>query len=160
MNTHATWMQYALDLSERALPQDVPVGAVILDPTGSILAEGWNTREQHHDPTAHAEIKVLQLAGKALQNWRLSGCTLYVTLEPCPMCAAAILQARLSTVVFGASDPLQGAFGSALNLTTLYGSNLSVLAGILENACQSHLSSFFQWQRHSLHAGLPPYGIR
>lgn len=141
---HTHWMNYALALAEKALPQDVPVGAVLVNEAGDVLGEGWNTREADHDPTAHAEMMALREAGRQKGDWRLTGCTLYVTLEPCPMCAAALLQARVSTVVFGADDPIQGALGGALNLGPLYGNPMAIKGGIEAEACRAQLDTFFQ----------------
>ncbi len=146
-NSHQTyeiWMQTALGLAQKALPKDVPVGALVLNPQGQVIGEGWNTREENSDPLGHAEIMAIQSACRHLQNWRLSDCTLVVTLEPCPMCATAMLQARIKTVIFGASDPLQGALGSALNLNTFFGAHATVIGGILEKPCQTQLDTFFK----------------
>lgn len=141
------WIHHAQALAEKSLPQDVPVGAVIVDENGNIIGEGWNTREQDQDPTGHAELLAIRQAGMVRQNWRLNGCTLYVTLEPCPMCASALLQSRISQVVFGAYDPVQGALGSALNLTELYRNPVHITGGIDEKACQKQLQEFFKAQR-------------
>src|SRR3546814_5122655 len=95
---------------------EIPVGAVLVDATGNAVGEGWNRNIGEHDPTAHAEIVAMRQAGRALANHRLPGCTLYVTLEPCAMCAMAMVHARLARVVFGASDPKTGAAGSVFDL--------------------------------------------
>lgn len=134
-------------MATRALPTDVPVGAVIVSEKGHILGEGWNTREQDRDLTGHAEIMALRAACKTVGNWRLDGSTVYVTLEPCPMCASALIQARVARVVFGAADALQGAMGSALNLTTLSAKPPQVKGGVLEDACRTQLAQFFQTLR-------------
>jgi tRNA(adenine34) deaminase len=147
LKSHEQWINHAQKLAEKALPKDVPVGAVILSDEEKILAEAFNQREVFSDPTAHAEIIALRKAGKMLSNWRLENCTLYVTLEPCPMCASAIIQARVGHVVFGAYDALQGALGSALDLKTLYASKMSVTGGILEEQCQKQLHDFFNARR-------------
>lgn len=146
-NTHEAWMQQALAEAQRALPQDVPVGALVITAAGKIIGAGCNRREAWHDPTAHAEMIALKQAGETLGDWRLSGCTLYVTLEPCPMCASALLQARIATIVFGADDPVQGALGSLLNLVPLYPGAATVIGGVLEQPCQTLLQDFFKAQR-------------
>lgn len=143
-------IRHAMALAERALPHDVPVGAFILNPEGEIIAEGWNQREQHHDPTAHAEIVALQAAGQKRGNWRMTDHILVVTLEPCPMCAAALLQARMGTIIFGAYDPIQGALGSALNLAPLYSYDVKITGGILEQECQQQLQHFFTTRRKDI----------
>ena len=135
-------MRQALTVAETALPEDIPVGAILLDPTGKVVAQAANQRERDHNPIAHAEILVLEQAGKILQNWRLNKCTLVVTLEPCPMCTAAILQARVSTVIFGAYDPLMGGMGGKYPLPPA--SKLTVYGGILEADCQQLLNKTFQ----------------
>lgn len=142
--SHAFWIEQTRSVAERSLPQDVPVGAIIVNAAGEVIAEGWNTREQDADPAGHAEMMALKLAGAVLQNWRLTDCTLYVTLEPCPMCASAVIQARLSRIVFGAWDPVQGACGSVFNMTTYYPESVEVTGGIQEAACRAQLQDFFQ----------------
>ena len=116
--TDEHWMTHALTLADRAEREDdeVPVGAVVVGPDGALVAEGWNRNIAEHDPSAHAEIVALRRAGAALGNHRLTGCTLYVTLEPCAMCAMAIVHARLARVVYGAADPKTGAAGSVFDL--------------------------------------------
>ena len=110
------WMRRALELATLAAREgEVPVGALIVK-DGELIAEGRNRPIAHHDPTAHAEIQALRAAGKVLNNYRLPGTTLYVTLEPCPMCAGAIVHARVERVVFAATDPRTGAAGSIYNL--------------------------------------------
>lgn len=107
------WMDAALALAaESAASGDVPVGALVIGPDGGVLGRGINTRESAHDPSGHAEVNALREAGEALGSWNLSGCTLVVTLEPCTMCAGAIVNARVSRVVFGAWDEKAGAAGS------------------------------------------------
>ena len=118
MITDAEWMQRALEVAERAaLRNEVPVGALIVR-HDEVLGEGWNLPITLSDPTAHAEILALRAAGARVGDYRLGGATLYVTLEPCPMCAAALVHARVARLVFGAWDPRQGAAGSAFNLVT------------------------------------------
>ena len=112
------WMRHALALAGRAEREDdeIPVGAVLIDSTGALVAEGWNRNIGEHDPTAHAEIVAMRKAGLQLGNHRLTGCTLYVTLEPCAMCAMAMVHARVARVVYAASDPKTGACGSVFDL--------------------------------------------
>lgn len=131
---------------------EVPVGAVIVGPQGEAIAEAENRRERDHDPTAHAEVLALRQAGKHLQDWHLNQCTLYVTLEPCPMCAGALILSRLGTLVYGADDPKAGAVRSVLNLPDSRCSNhrLQVIGGILENPCRQQLQSWFSQRRLSI----------
>lgn len=140
------WMEQAVAAAREALPLDVPVGALLLK-DGHIVAQACNRREAERNPVGHAEMLVLQEAAKKLGDWRLSGTTLYVTLEPCPMCAAAISQARVSRVVFGAYDPLMGACGSRYGLL-LDGPDVSVHGGIQEEACSALLREFFKARRN------------
>jgi tRNA(adenine34) deaminase len=142
--TDEFWMRHAITCAQYALPLDVPIGAVLIDAGGNIMAEGWNTRERDHDPSGHAELNVIREGAHKLSNWRLTNCTLYVTLEPCPMCAALIYQSRISRVVYGSTDLLQGALGSALQLGNLYGHTLSIQAGVLEAECAALLAQFFK----------------
>ncbi len=140
-------MNCALEVAQRALPVDVPVGALLLH-QGTLIAEGYNRRELDCDPVGHAEILVLREAALTLGAWRLQQTTLYVTLEPCPMCASAIQQARVGQVIFGAYDPLMGACGSRLNLLP-HTSETTVIGGILEAPCSALLKGFFQKKRNS-----------
>ncbi len=154
-------MERAIALAEMAgQAGDVPVGAVIVGPDGMAIAEAANRREQDNDPTAHAEILVLRAAGQALKTWHLNECTLYVTLEPCPMCAGAIGLARLKLLVYGADDPKAGAIRTVMNLPGSACSNhrLSVLGGILENSCREQLQSWFAQRR--VRARKPPHDSR
>jgi tRNA(adenine34) deaminase len=144
-NMHQAWMQQALSVAEQALPKDVPVGALLIK-DGRVIAQSCNRREMDGNPVGHAEMLVLQKAAAQLGDWRLTGTTLYVTLEPCPMCAAAIQQARVSMVVFGAYDPLAGACGSKHALLT-DSLDVPVLGGILEEDCSNLLKNFFQQSR-------------
>jgi tRNA(adenine34) deaminase len=142
-------MARALDLAREAIGLgEIPVGALIVR-DGKILAQAFNLRETLHDPTAHAERLALTLAGRSLRSWRLDGCTLYVTLEPCPMCAGAIVQSRLARVVYGASDPKAGACASLYRLVSDRRLNhrSAVTSGILEQECREILSLFFQERR-------------
>ena len=145
-------MQRAIAIAQLAGEAgEVPVGAVIVDATGALIAEGENRRERDQDPTAHAEILVLRAAARTLQNWHLNQCTLYVTLEPCPMCAGAIVQARLELLVYGADDPKTGAIRTVANIPDGACSyhRLLVLGGILESPCRQQLQTWFT-QRRSL----------
>lgn len=147
--SHASYMRLALAEAEAALEEkEVPVGAIILHGT-KIIAAAHNQREQLRDPTAHAEMIAITQAAEALGSWRLENCTLYVTLEPCPMCAGAIVQARLPTVVFGASDPKAGAVQSLFRLLNDERLNhrCEVVGGVLAEPCGQILSQFFQAQR-------------
>ncbi|QIZ73051.1 tRNA adenosine(34) deaminase TadA [Oxynema aestuarii] len=147
---HRQWMQQALTLAERAGEAgEIPVGALIINKKGEAIARGENRRERDCDPTAHAEIVALREAGKVLQNWHLNDCTLYVTLEPCPMCAAAIAQSRLKLLVYGADDPKAGAIRTAANLpdSACCFHRLEVLAGIAERDCREQLQSWFGRRR-------------
>lgn len=128
---------------------EVPVGAVLLGPDGSVIARGNNRVLRASDPTAHAEMVALREAGRALGNYRLLGCTLYVTLEPCAMCAGAILHARLARLVYAAPDPKAGACGSVLSVMNHPALNhkLTVTDGILADECSAMLSNFFRARR-------------
>ena len=129
---------------------EVPVGAVIVDADNHLIATAENRRERDKDPTAHAEILALRAAGQALQTWHLSNCTLYVTLEPCPMCAGAIILARVGILVYGADDPKTGAIRTVTNLPDSACSNhrLPVVAGLMESVCRHQLQSWFEKCRH------------
>jgi len=151
--THRRWMTRALELAEEAgSAGDVPVGAVIVNADDQMLAEAQNRRERDHDPTAHAEVLALRAAGQTLKNWHLNDCTLYVTLEPCPMCAGALILARLGLLVYGADDLKAGAVRSVLNVPDSAASNhqLAVLGGILESACRQQLQDWFHDRRRRL----------
>ena len=140
------YIQKAIELAHKALPQDVPVGALIVSADGTVLAEAYNRREANNNPVGHAEILALQAAAETLGQWRLTDCTLYVTLEPCPMCASAIAQSRVGKVVFGAYDPVLGACGSRWNLLEAP-VELPFVGGILESECQDLLVQFFKSRR-------------
>ena len=142
-------MQRALDLaSEAAAMGEVPVGALIVR-DGKIISQAFNLRETLHDPTAHAERLAITLAGQVLGSWRLEGCTLYVTLEPCPMCAGAIVQGRIPRVVYGAADPKAGACASIFQIVSdpRLNHRSEITAGVLERECGEILSLFFQDRR-------------
>lgn len=138
------YMEQALEQA-RLSEEDVPVGAVIVQ-EGSIVAVGVNDRERTLDPTGHAEIVAMRKAAQSLNNWRLTGCQIYVTLEPCAMCAEALIQARISTIVFGAYDPRSGACGSQFNLFVEgrpYPTP-EIIGGIKEAECKQLLTDFFR----------------
>lgn len=146
---HENYMRRALREAEQAMSEDeVPVGAVIVR-DGQIIASAHNGREQLHDPTAHAEMVAITQAASALEDWRLEGCTLYVTLEPCPMCAGAILQARIPTVVFGALDPKAGAVQSLYQLLSDARLNhrCEIVNGVMAAECGEILTRFFVEKR-------------
>ena len=148
---HRQWMSRALDLAQIAGDADeVPVGAVVIDSSGSLIAEGENRKERDNDPTAHAEIIAIRAAAQNLRTWRLNQCTLYVTLEPCPMCAGAIVQARIKLLVYGVDDPKTGAIRTVANIPDSAVSNhrLRVVGGILENSCRQQLQAWFARRRH------------
>ena len=143
------WMQRALELAAHAEAEgEVPVGAVIVR-GDEVIAEGWNQPVASHDPTAHAEVMALRAAGKAEKNYRLLDATLYVTLEPCVMCAGAIIHARIGRVVYGAPDPRVGAAGSAFSLlgSDQFNHVVQVEGGILGTECADFLRRFFKARR-------------
>ena len=143
-------MRHALAEAKRSrVSSDVPVGAVVLGPDGRVLARGGNEREATADPTAHAEVVALRAASSALGTWRLSGCTLVVTLEPCAMCAGALVLARVDRLVYGAADPKAGAVGSLWDLVRDRRLNHrpEVVSGILADECGALLRDFFAAQR-------------
>jgi tRNA(adenine34) deaminase len=128
------WMRQAMELAERGgQANEIPVGALLLSPDGQVMGEGWNRNIIDHDPTAHAEIVAMRAGGIALGNHRLIGCTLYVTLEPCAMCAMAMVHARIARLVYGASDPKTGAAGSVFDLLAdpRHNHRVQVQAGVL-----------------------------
>lgn len=146
---HDTFMRLAYRQAEEALAEDeVPVGAVIVRGT-QIIAAAHNQREQLHDPTAHAEMIAITQAAESLQDWRLEGCTLYVTLEPCVMCAGAILLARIPLVVYGAADPKAGALDTLFQLLSdpRLNHRAQVIPGVLARECGDILTRFFAAQR-------------
>jgi len=145
------WMRHALTLAERAEREfdEIPVGAVILDADGNLIGEGFNRSILGHDPSAHAEIIALRAAGQTLANYRLPGCTLYVTLEPCAMCAMAMIHARIKRVVFGAYDPKTGAAGSVFDLLNdaRHNHRVEVAGGILAHETGQCLREYFRRKR-------------
>ncbi len=128
----------------------MPVGAVIVR-DGAVIGRGRNRREQDNDPTAHAEVMAIRQAAAAVGVWRLTGCTLYVTIEPCPMCAGALVLARIDRLVYGAADPKTGAAGSLWNIVQDRRLNhrLEITAGVLEPECRDLIRSFFQQRRET-----------
>jgi len=143
------WMQYALSLAKKAEQQDeVPVGAILVM-DDECIAEGWNKPISTNDVTAHAEIMALRAASEQLQNYRLPYTTLYVTLEPCVMCAGALIHARVARVVYGATDPKAGAAGSVFELlgTDKLNHKIEITRGVMKDECVSLLTSFFQRRR-------------
>ena len=146
---HEMFMRRALEQAEQAFAQrEVPVGAVIVH-EGQLIAAAHNQRETLKDPTAHAEMIAITQAAESLGDWRLEQCTLYVTLEPCPMCAGAILQARIPTVVYGATDPKAGAVQSLYQLLADPRMNhrCEIVPGVMADVCGGLLTRFFQQQR-------------
>lgn len=143
-------MRAAIELAEEAgRCGEVPVGAVIVGPDGRVVGRGFNQPILRHDPTAHAEVMALRNAAETLVNYRMPGCTLYVTLEPCVMCAGAIMHARIGRVVFGARDPKTGVAGSVIDLfaETRLNHHAEVEGGLLADTCGGILSGFFAARR-------------
>jgi tRNA(adenine34) deaminase len=145
------WMRLALDQARAAAAMDeVPIGCVIVDPaSGQIVGRGHNRRNVDHDPTAHAEILAIREAATALGNWRLIHCFLVVTLEPCPMCAGAIVNARIPTLIYGCPDPKAGAVRTLFQLCEdpRLNHRVAITHGILADECASLLRDFFKAQR-------------
>lgn len=149
LDPHVRWMRAALDQAVEAYEEgEVPVGAVIVH-DGRIIAAAHNQREQLQDPTAHAEIVAMTQAANSLGTWRLENCSLFVTLEPCPMCAGAIVQARIPTVVYGTTDPKAGACHTLYQITNDARLNhrATVIGGVLQEDCRDILQAFFAEQR-------------
>lgn len=143
------WLEYALTLANKAQQQgEIPVGAVIVK-DGEVVGEGWNQSITLNDPSAHAEIMAIRDAGQKLDNYRLIDTTLYVTLEPCPMCAGALVHSRIGRLVFGAADLKTGAAGSVMNLVAHPSLNhqLEVEAGVCAELCSAKISAFFKMRR-------------
>ena len=144
-------MRIALDYAQTAAEHgDVPVGAVVLDPAGQVIGVGYNDREASHNPLGHAEVVALAAAARAAQSWRLDGCTLVVTLEPCTMCAGAAVQSRIARVVFGAFDEKAGAVGSLWDVVRdrRLPHRPEVISGVLATECAQILSDFFASARN------------
>ena len=154
-STDEGWMRQALALADRAEHEfdEIPVGALVVGPAGEVLGEGWNRNISDHDPSAHAEIVAMRAAGRALGNHRLIGCTLYVTLEPCAMCAMAMVHARVGRVVYAAADPKTGAAGSVFDLLAdpRHNHRVEVLRGVLAEEAGARLTNYFRRKR-----GKPP----
>lgn len=144
-------MTKALELAEKAGAMgEIPVGAIVVDPDGNIIGEGYNLREHTNSPTAHAEILAIEQAAKHLGSWRLTGCTLYVTLEPCPMCAGAVMNARLKRLVYGAFDDKNGACASVAALFDEKFTHIPfVRSRVLQDRCGAVLTDFFNKLRLS-----------
>jgi tRNA(adenine34) deaminase len=143
-------MRRALELAERAAAAgDVPVGALVVSAAGVVIGEGWNEREAHGDPTAHAEVVAIRAAAADTGSWRLEGCTLVVTMEPCPMCAGAAMLARIDRVVLGAWDPKLGACGSVWDVLRDRRAThrAEVVGGVLEDECGAVVRRFFETHR-------------
>jgi tRNA(adenine34) deaminase len=152
-------MQIALDEARAAeAAGEVPVGAVIVSADGSVIASGNNRVLRDSDPTAHAEIVALRAAGLALGNYRLTGCSLYVTLEPCAMCAGAILHARIARLVYAAADPKAGACGSVLSVMNHPALNhrVEVVSNVLAEECSALLTEFFRARRNAAQTSAQP----
>jgi tRNA(adenine34) deaminase len=143
---HERYMKMAIEEAIKAREiGEVPIGAVIVR-NGEVVGRGHNLRETKKDPTLHAEMIAIREASKVLGGWRLLGCTLYVTLEPCPMCAGAIVQGRIEQVVYGAPDPKAGCAGTLMNLLqeSRFNHQVPVVAGVLQEECASLLKDFFR----------------
>ncbi len=148
-DAHIKWMRHALKLAAIAESQgEIPVGAVLVK-DDEVLGEGWNQSITLNDPTAHAEVMAIRDAGAKVDNYRLVGATLYVTLEPCPMCAGALVHSRVEQLVFGASDLKTGAAGSVMNIVEHPKLNhqLTLIKGVLQQECSETISSFFKKRR-------------
>lgn len=149
LQPHKPWMRHALEQARTAFEQgEVPIGAVVVH-QDRVIGEGANQRETLNDPTAHAEMIAITQAAEALNSWRLLECTLYVTLEPCPMCAGAVVQARIPTVIYGTTDPKGGACHTLYEITNDRRLNhrAAVLGGVLADECRRLLQDFFAHQR-------------
>ena len=149
-NSHSGWMKHALRLAENAFSEgEVPVGAIVVK-KGRIIGRGYNQRERLNDPTAHAEIIAITAASGTLDDWRLDGCSLYVTKEPCSMCAGAVINSRISELIFGAYDDKKGCCGSLYQLCgdKRLDSRTAVKGGVEEQKCTAILQEFFQSQRN------------
>lgn len=143
---HEIYMRQALEYAREAFAAgEIPVGCVITDSQGEIIGTGRNSREESRSALGHAELSAIEEACRSLKDWRLEGCTIYVTLEPCPMCAGAIINARISRLVFGAREENFGSCGSVIDLfSERYGHRPAVYGGILEEDCAALLRAFFQ----------------
>ena len=149
MNEDEKWMRFALEEAKKAEQEgEVPVGAVLVK-DHNLIAKAHNQPIITSDPTAHAEIQLLRIAGKKLKNYRLTGTSLYVTLEPCTMCLGAIMHARIERIIFGAHDPKTGACGSSQNLidANCFNHKIDLTSGVLEKQCKKLLQIFFSSRR-------------
>jgi tRNA(adenine34) deaminase len=141
-------MEIALKLAREAADEgEVPVGCVVVNADGEIVGRGRNRCEKARTAAAHAELEAIAGAGETLGGWRLDGCSLYVTLEPCAMCAGAIINARVGRVFYGAREPNRGACGSVINLFMEYPNRTKIVGGILENECKNTMERFFEGVR-------------
>jgi len=149
MNDQEYYMSIALQLAQEAgADGEAPVGCVIVDNLGAVIGRGRNRREASKSALAHAELEAIEDACNTMGDWRLSGCSIYVTLEPCPMCAGAIIMSRLDKLFYGARDELTGSCGSVINLfMESYGQSTQVTGGILEDKCGEKLTEFFKHLR-------------
>jgi len=146
MNDHDYYMSIALQLAQEAgADSEAPVGCVVVDENGAVIGRGRNRREKVKSALAHAELEAIEDACNTLGDWRLTGCSLYVTLEPCPMCAGAIVMSRIDKLFYGARDEITGSCGSVINLfMENYGQSTQVTGGVLADECAELLSSFFR----------------
>ena len=148
---HCQWMEKAIALAQTAGDRgEVPIAALIVDRHNNLIAQATNQKEELQDPTAHAEMLAIRTASKVKQNYYLNNCTLYVTLEPCPMCAGAIIQARMGLLIYGADEPKTGSIRTVMNLPDSYCSHhrLKVLAGIKSESCRQQLQTWFKTKRN------------
>ena len=158
MEEHEHYMKIALALAREAgADGEAPVGCVVVDNSGAVIGRGCNRREKGKSATAHAELEAIAAACETLGDWRLSGCSLYVTLEPCPMCAGAVIMSRISKLFYGARDEQTGSCGSVINLfMEPYGHPVQITGGILADECSALLSGFFKQLRGSSGGTRPP----
>jgi len=151
MEFYDKFMTLALIEAENAGKKgEVPVGAIIIDSCGKVIARGHNLRESKNDPTAHAEIVAVRKASRKTGSWRLTECTIFTTLEPCPMCAGALINSRIKRVVFGCRDPKAGACGTLLDIPShpVLNHKVEIISGILEEECSKLLKDFFKSRRN------------
>ena len=146
MTADEEYMTVCIELAKKAAKiGECPVGAVVVNKDGDVIGRGYNMRETLQSPTAHAEILAIEQAAKALGSWRLTDCTLYVTLEPCPMCTGAIINSRIKRLVYGASDYKAGSCGSVVDLFSLpYNHKPEVVSGVMQEECAALLTDFFK----------------
>ena len=154
LSEHEKYMSYALELADEAAQiGEAPIGCVIVR-DGQIVGKGYNRRESGKNALSHAEIEAIDMACRTLGGWRLIGCDMYVTLEPCPMCTGAIINARIPRVFFGAYDPKAGSCGSVVNLFELpYNHKPELVGGVMEKECSQKLTDFFRALRKSKASG-------